>query len=105
MNTTLRTGGTLQQALLATAIGVAVGAGVLVWTRTELLSLQYRLARQVETEAELRAEVEKLRVEVAALSAPARIEREALALGLRAAGPDQVVDVAADVAAAGGTAR
>ncbi len=103
MNSPVRAGGTLQRALVATAIGVLLGAGALVWTRTEILSLQYHLARLVDHEAELRAEVEKLTVEVAALSSPARVERQARALGLRDPSPGQVVQVAAgDVAAGGG---
>jgi cell division protein FtsL len=105
VNTQLRAGGSLQRALVATAIGVLLGAGALVWTRTAILSLQYQLARLVDREAELRGEVEKLEIEVAALSAPARVEREARALGLREPQPGQVLRVATGDGAAGGAAR
>ena len=84
---------------------MALGAGALVWTRTEILSLRYHLAQLVELEAALRGEVEKLSVEVAVLSAPARIERRARALGLVDPSPGQVVHPphrrAGDVAAGG----
>ncbi len=104
MNATLRGAGRVQRALIATALGVALGAGALVWTRTEILSLRYHLARLVDLEAALRAEVEKLSVEVAALSAPARIERRARALGLRDPAPGQVAYArGGDVAAGGAT--
>lgn len=110
MNTQVRNGGRLQRALVATAIGVLLGAGALVWTRTEILSLQYHLTRLVDREAELRGEVEKLAVEVAALSAPERVERQARALGLREPQPGQVLrltppDVASGDVAAGGPKR
>jgi cell division protein FtsL len=105
VNTQVRRGGPVQRALVATAIGVLLGAGALVWTRTEILSVRYHLARLFDSEAELRAEVEKLEVEVAALGAPARIERQARALGLREPQPGQVVRVAAGDVAAGGPAR
>jgi len=105
VNSPVRAGGALQRALVATAIGVLLGAGALVWTRTEILSSQYQLALLVDFEAELRAEVEKLAVEVAALSSPARVERQALALGLRNPSPGQVVRVAAGDVAAGSPPR
>ena len=105
MNSHVRVAGRIQKALVATAIGATLGAGLLVWARTEIRSLQYRLTRLVDHETTLRAEVEKLSVEVAALSAPARIEKRARALGLRDPAPGQLVSgftrerVAADVAA------
>ena len=81
MNSPVRAGGTRQRALVATAIGVLLGVGALVWTRTEILSLQYHLARLVDHEAELRAEVEKLAIEVAALSSPARVAQNMWCVG------------------------
>ena len=105
MNAPLRRAGRVQRALIATALGVALGAGALVWTRTEILSLQYHLARLVDLEATLRAEVEKLSVEVAALSSPARIERRARALGLRDPSPGQVVHARGGDVAAGRAAK
>jgi cell division protein FtsL len=68
---------------LLSAAGLAVGAAALVWTRTEILSLRYEQSHLLSREAGLRADVEKLRVEEAALSAPERIERRARKLGLR----------------------
>ncbi len=91
MNARLRASGPLQRALVASALGVLVGAGVLVWTRTEILSLRYRLGAVAEREARLRDQVEKLRVEVAVLSAPERVEPQALELGLRYPTVGQVV--------------
>jgi cell division protein FtsL len=81
--------------LLATAVGLSIGLGVLVWTRTQIVSLHYSLTRQ------LRGEVEKLRVEAAALSGPQRIETKARSLGLRYPGPRQVVRLPAGDVAAG----
>ncbi len=96
MNARLRRGHPLLAAAVATAIGAGIGAGALVWTRTEILSLRYERARLVAEEARLRSQVEKLRVEKAALSAPERIEPRARRLGLRYPGPGQVIrDVAA----------
>jgi cell division protein FtsL len=64
-------------------MGGLAAAALLVFARTEITELRYRLTDLVEREAELRADVEKLRIEAAALSAPERIEPRALALGLR----------------------
>ena len=62
-----------------------------MWTRTEILSLRYEHASLLERESELLGEVEKLRVEAAALSAPERIERRAQALGLRYPRAGQII--------------
>jgi len=83
---------------------VLIGAGLLVWTRTEILSLRYRLGNLAERAASLRGEVEKLRVEVAGLSAADRIEPMALKLGLRYPAPGQVVQLSG-VDVAGGSGR
>ncbi len=83
MNPRLRRGGPWLRIALASAVGVAVGAGALVWTRTEILSLRYELSRLVDDEARLLADVEKLHVEAAVLSTPERIESRARKLGLR----------------------
>jgi hypothetical protein len=102
VNSRLRGRSALERALIASALGVLIGAGLLVWTRTEILSLRYRLGAMAEREAVLRREVEKLRVDVAGLSAAKRIEPMALELGLRYPAPGQVVQLSA-VDVAGGT--
>lgn len=91
MNARLRRGGPVLRCVVATAIGLGLGAGALVWTRTEFTSLRYERAELLEQKARLRIEVEKLRVESAALSTHERIERRALALGLRYPQPGQVI--------------
>ena len=91
VNTRLRRGGLLLRVLLATAVGISVGSGLLVWTRTEIVSLHYRLTRLTDLEAKLRRDVEMLRVEAAALAAPQRIEVKARALGLRYPDAGQVI--------------
>ncbi len=102
MNARVRRGGPLARTMVATAIGVGIGAGLLVWTRTEILSLRYDLARAVHAAANLRKDVEKLRVERAALSTPERIEPAARKLGLRYPQPGQVIRLdGPDVAAEG----
>jgi cell division protein FtsL len=63
----------------------------LVWTRNEITRLRYRLADVAEQRAVLRAEIEKLEIELAALGSPRRIEARALALGLRYPQPGQVI--------------
>jgi cell division protein FtsL len=83
VNARLRRGGSWLRIALGTALGVALGAGSLVWTRTEILTLRYELANLHTEEKQLRGEVEKLKLEAAALAAPDRIESLARALGLR----------------------
>lgn len=84
----------------------AGAAGVIVRVRTQITTLGYDHVRLHDRETAVRAEVEKLRVEVAALSSPERIEEEAHRLGLVAARPGQIVRLS-DVAAgrAGPVAR
>lgn len=103
MNARLRRGGPLLRAALASALGLAVAAGAVVWTRTEILALRYELSRLFESEASLRNEVEKLRVEAAALTAPDRVERRARELGLRYPQPGEVIFLDAAEPAAGTT--
>jgi cell division protein FtsL len=91
VNVRLRRSGQLQRALIATALGGMVGASALVWTRTDVLSTRYRMGELMKRRAELVVRVEKLEVEVAALSSPDRVERRALELGLRYPEPGQVV--------------
>jgi cell division protein FtsL len=70
--------------------------------------MRYELGRRVSHEHELSLEVERLRVEAAALASPERIEPRALELGLVYPKPEQVVSLheprvarAHDVAAGG----
>ena len=91
MNLRLQRGGPLLRILLVTALGISLGSGLLVWTRTRIVSLDYRLTRLVDLESELRGDVEKLRVEAAALASPERIETRARSLGLRYPAAGQVI--------------
>ena len=98
VNIRLRNGGRLLHLLLAGAVGLTLGAAVLVHTRTEILSLRYKLNALLQHEADLRSDVEKLRLEAAVLAAPRALERKALSLGLRYPSEGQVIalpDVAA----------
>jgi cell division protein FtsL len=105
VNVRLRRRGPLFAWGLAVVIGGLLGAAAVVWARTEITGARYRLASLVERRADLEAEVEKLRIEAAALSAPERVEPRALELGLRYPESGQVVLLdeprkrAADVAA------
>ncbi|MGH7292279.1 MAG: cell division protein FtsL [Myxococcota bacterium] len=81
-------------ALVALALGAIAASGVLVWVRTHVTSMRYELGRRVSHEHELSLEVERLRVEAAALAAPERIEPRALELGLIYPAPEQVISLA-----------
>ncbi len=83
MNARIQRSGPLVRAAIAAMVGLAIGAGAVVWARTRIFVLRYELTALVEREAELHGDVEKLRVEVAALSTPERIVERATALGLR----------------------
>jgi len=80
-------------ALVALAIGAIAASGVLVYVRTEITSMRYELGRRVSREHELSLEVERLRVEAAALAAPERIEPRAKELGLIYPAPQQVLSL------------
>ncbi len=99
VNLRLKRSGRWLGILLATVVGISVGSGALVWTRTHIVSLHYRLTRLGELETHLRRDVEKLRLEAAALASPRRIEAKARALGLGYPKAGQVVHLSAlDVA-------
>lgn len=83
MNARLKRGGSWLRIALGTALGVALGAGSLVWTRTEILTLRYELSSLLDEETLLSGEVEKLKLEEATLIAPERIESRARAMGMR----------------------
>ncbi|MEX2208999.1 MAG: cell division protein FtsL [Myxococcota bacterium] len=76
---------------IALALGAIAASGVLVYVRTHVTSLRYELGRRVSHERELSLEVERLRVEAAALAAPERIEPRAFDLGLIYPAPTQVL--------------
>ncbi len=76
---------------VALALGAIAASGVLVYVRTHGTSLRDELGRRVSHEHELSLEVERLRVEAAALAAPERIEPRAFDLGLIYPAPTQVL--------------
>ncbi len=78
-------------ALVALALGAIAASGVLVYVRTQVTSMRYELGRRVSQEHTLSLEVERLRVETAALAAPERIEPRAYELGLIYPAPEQVL--------------
>ncbi|MFQ5697848.1 MAG: hypothetical protein ACE5IL_06125 [Myxococcota bacterium] len=88
---------------LATLAAALLGAAVLVAVRTRVTDLRYRLSARLEELRKLEPEVERLRIEAAALQAPERIEPRARALGLRYPEPGQVrrLEAIVDVAAGG----
>lgn len=96
LNSRLRHSGPWFQVLLALALGVIAASGGLVYVRTRLTSLRYELGRRVAQEHALSLEVERLRVEAAALAAPERVEPRARAIGLAYPRPEQVVALGAD---------
>ncbi|MFQ5515482.1 MAG: hypothetical protein ACE5FG_13760 [Myxococcota bacterium] len=101
MNIRLKRGGPWLCVLLASTVGITLGAGLLTFTRIQITSLRYHLNALLQRESRLRSDVEKLRVEEAALVAPRRLERRARELGLRYPQPGQVVSLGLpDVAAA-----
>lgn len=93
LNARLHKQGPWFSALVALALGAIAASGVLVYVRTHVTSLRYELGRRVSHEHALSLEVERLRVETAALSAPERIEPRALELGLIYPAPEQIVSL------------
>jgi cell division protein FtsL len=96
LNSRLRKNGPWLHTLLALALGAIAACGGLVYVRTRVTSLRYELGRRVEQERELSREVERLRIEAAALAAPERIEPRARQLGLVYPRPEQVVSLGPD---------
>lgn len=93
VNRRLHKNGPWVRLLLTATVAVVISAATLVWTRTQITSLRYQLSGLLNLESELRNEVEKLRIESAALSTPERIERRGRSLGLRYPQPGQLVAV------------
>jgi hypothetical protein len=79
-------------------LGLSVTAGVLVYARTSITLLRYRLSELVELEDTLRGDVEKLELKAAALASPVNLEKKARDLGLHYPKTGQIIhldDVAA----------
>ncbi|BCA80533.1 cell division protein FtsL [Desulfuromonas sp. AOP6] len=65
-----------------------------VWTRIQVINLEYQISSQQERLREMHQENKNLRLEAASLRTPARIERVAVnELGLRFPTPQQVITV------------
>jgi cell division protein FtsL len=100
-----RIGRSVGLVLLAAGLAVVLGLGV-VALRVHQVHLAYRLEALREERARTEHLIRELRVEVATLAAPARLEARARALGLQAPAPEQVrlareyVPAAADTVAA-----
>jgi cell division protein FtsL len=91
------------QVLPAAALAAALcGVGLFhVWTHTRVVAAGYELARLEAEHRRLAAERDRLKLEVATLRAPGRLERFArVRLGMAPPGPGAVV---AGVAGGGGT--
>ncbi len=97
MNSRLKPSGPILRMALGTTLGLVLGASALVWTRSEITRLRYRLAEVNVLRVQLERQVEKLRIEAAALSAPEKLEARARELGLRypTAGEVAYVDLSA----------
>jgi cell division protein FtsL len=72
-------------------LALATAVGLVTWARTGITALRYELTRLLEQETVLRAGVEKLKIEEAALASPGRIQQAARAMGLRDPSPGQLV--------------
>jgi cell division protein FtsL len=67
---------------------------VFVWSRIEVVNLEYEISTKQEQVRALQQEGTRLQIEAATLSNPVRIENMARTrLGLRAPSPEQVVTV------------
>jgi cell division protein FtsL len=73
------------------AITLALACGLVAWARVHLTSLRYQHADLIRQTEIVRGEVEKLRIEAAALSAPDRIEQLARKQGLIVPKAGQIV--------------
>ncbi|MBU6280986.1 cell division protein FtsL [bacterium] len=80
----------LRSNIVAGLVLLVVGA-VHVWTGIEAVRVGYALGAARQMTVKLDQEVHELKVELAAATAPARIEQVAAKLGLHAPAPGQVV--------------
>ena len=99
VNSRRKPNGPILRVALGATLGLVLGASALVWTRSEITQLRYRLAEVDVLRVQLERRVEKLRIEAAALSAPEKLEARARSLGLRYPTAGEVVYV--DLSAAG----
>lgn len=82
MNARLKRSPRLLLLLWSVAAGGVAGGVLMVWVRTEIQSQRRELAELVAREREQAGRGDALRAELAELTAPARIEEKARALGL-----------------------
>jgi len=76
---------------LVAGIALAIaGALAHTWVRLRALDLGYAIAAETRRLDDLKQAQRRLRVEVSYLKRPARIEREAQRLGLRAPDPGEI---------------
>ena len=67
---------------------------VFVWSRIEVVNLEYEISSKQERVRALQQETNRLQIEAATLSNPVRIENMArVRLGLRMPAPEQVVTI------------
>lgn len=82
--------GHLKKLLIISLLAAAL-AIFFIWTRVETIKYSYEITRAERTYRELQCENEKLRVELATLRSPARIEHIARSiLGLRPPAKGQI---------------
>jgi hypothetical protein len=93
LNARIHRGGPWLQVGIAAALGIVLGAALLVAVRTEVMSLRYRLTDLHEREARIRTDIEKLRVESAVLVSPEQLEPRARELGLVHPAAGQVISL------------
>jgi cell division protein FtsL len=81
-----------QIALVAFLLLLFMGSGIgYVWSNFEGTQIGYDVSRLKHEETRLRELNKKLRLEMATLKSPQYLEGAARALGLKAAGPEQIV--------------
>ena len=76
--------------LVVLACGLTTVGVVRVTRQHEVLRLGYELSRQAEQVRELREMKSRLELELATLTAPDRIRRLAIALGMTTVAPDRI---------------
>lgn len=84
---------TNRQILLITFLLVLfMGSGIgYVWSNFEGTQIGYDLSRLKQDELELKELNQRLKVELATLKSPQKLEAAALALGLKEASPEQII--------------
>jgi cell division protein FtsL len=106
LNVRLRRSGTFLPWVFTLTAICLLTAGALVWTRTHITRLGYELSDLLAREAELRRDVEKLRIAAAVLADPERLERRGRRLGLTPPAAGQVIRLRLDdLGRSGGAGR